>query len=33
MIGAYGVCVDTSRTWLCGDKAPTSEQKYLSNGI
>lgn len=29
MIGAYGVCVDTSRTWLCGDKAPTAEQKIF----
>lgn len=29
MIGAYGVCVDTSRTWLCGDKAPTAEQKNI----
>lgn len=29
MIGAYGICVDTSRTWLCGDKAPTDEQKRI----
>lgn len=29
MIGAYGICVDTSRTWLCGDKAPTAEQKHI----
>ena len=29
MIGAYGICVDTSRTWLCGDQAPTVEQKRI----
>lgn len=29
MIGAYGICIDTSRTWLCGDKAPTAEQKHI----
>lgn len=29
MIGAYGICVDTSRTWLCGDKKPTDEQKKI----
>ncbi|WP_206460852.1 M24 family metallopeptidase [Acinetobacter baumannii] len=29
MIGAYGICVDTSRTWLCGDETPTDEQKRI----
>ncbi len=29
LIGAYGFCVDTSRTWLCGDQSPTSEQKQI----
>ena len=27
LIGTYGICVDISRTWLCGDKAPTDLQK------
>jgi Xaa-Pro dipeptidase len=26
LIGSYGICVDMSRTWLCGDKKPTPEQ-------
>lgn len=29
LIGAYGFCVDTSRTWLCGDKPATTEQKQI----
>ncbi len=29
LIGTYGICVDISRTWICGDKAPTAEQKNL----
>lgn len=29
LIGSYGFCVDTSRTWLCGDKAPTAEQRDI----
>jgi Xaa-Pro aminopeptidase len=26
LIGAYGMCVDMSRTWICGDGNPTSAQ-------
>lgn len=26
LIGTFGICVDTSRTWLIGDGDPTSEQ-------
>ena len=26
LIGAYGMCVDMSRTWICGDQKPTSSQ-------
>ncbi len=29
LIGAYGVCVDISRTWLCGDRPPTAAQKEI----
>lgn len=29
LVGAFGFCVDTSRTWLCGDDAPTSEQREI----
>ena len=29
LIGSYGVCVDISRTWLCGGKPPTQEQKEI----
>ncbi len=29
LIGAYGFCVDTSRTWLCGDRPATAEQKQI----
>ncbi|MEM7032428.1 MAG: Xaa-Pro peptidase family protein [Chloroflexota bacterium] len=27
LIGAYGMCVDMSRTWLCGSVKPTAEQR------
>ncbi len=27
LIGAYGICVDISRTWLCGDVRPNEEQR------
>lgn len=29
LIGAHGMCVDVSRTWLCGDVKPSEEQKDL----
>ena len=29
LIGAYGLCVDMSRTWLCGDGRPTPAQADL----
>jgi len=29
LIGVYGMCCDISRTWLCGDREPTAEQKRL----
>jgi Xaa-Pro aminopeptidase len=29
LIGPYGFCADLSRTWLCGDKRPTNEQRDL----
>ena len=29
MVGTYGMCCDISRTWLCGDVAPTAEQIEL----
>ncbi len=29
LIGSYGMCVDTSRTWICGDKAPTAAQRDI----
>ncbi|CAG9172256.1 Dimethlysulfonioproprionate lyase DddP [Cupriavidus laharis] len=29
LIGSFGFCVDTSRTWLCGDKSPTREQREI----
>ena len=29
LIGAYGICVDISRTWHCGDKEPTQAQKEI----
>ncbi len=29
LVGAYGMCVDMSRTWLCGDGNPTPAQAEL----
>ena len=29
LIGPYGYCVDVSRTWLCGDRRASPEQKEL----
>lgn len=29
LIGAYGMCVDVSRTWLCGDGRPSAAQRQL----
>ena len=29
LIGAYGICVDISRTWLIGSKTPTAAQQDL----
>ena len=29
MVGTYGMCCDISRTWLCGDVEPTSDQKRI----
>jgi len=29
LVGVYGMCVDISRTWICGDLEPTVEQKRL----
>lgn len=29
LISSYGICVDMSRTWLCGDKKPTVEQRDI----
>lgn len=29
LIGAYGFCVDMSRSWICGGLEPTVEQKRL----
>ena len=29
LIGVYGMCVDMSRSWICGDLEPTPEQKRL----
>jgi Xaa-Pro aminopeptidase len=29
LVGSYGICVDTSRTWLCGEKAPTAAQREI----
>ncbi|CCT75082.1 probable Xaa-Pro aminopeptidase [Fusarium fujikuroi] len=29
LVGVYGMCVDMSRTWICGDVEPTAEQKRL----
>lgn len=29
LIGSYGMCVDISRSWICGGLEPTAEQKRL----
>ena len=29
MVGPFGYCADISRTWLCGDRAPTPAQRAL----
>ncbi|MET3717354.1 dimethylsulfonioproprionate lyase DddP [Pseudomonas sp. PvP001] len=29
LIGVYGMCVDMSRSWICGDREPSAEQKRL----
>ena len=29
LVGSYGICVDMSRSWHCGDKAPTAAQKEI----
>ena len=29
LIGVYGICVDISRTWLCGDQKPSAMQKEI----
>lgn len=29
LVGSYGMCVDISRTWLCGDGNPTPAQQEL----
>lgn len=29
LIGPYGMCADISRTWYCGDKPPSDEQRRL----
>ncbi len=29
MVGAYGACVDMSRTWLCGDGRPSGDQRHV----
>lgn len=29
LIGTYGICVDISRTWLCGEVKPTAEQRQI----
>jgi Xaa-Pro aminopeptidase len=29
LIGAYGMCVDISRTWICGDAAPSTQQREI----
>lgn len=30
LVGAYGMCIDMSRTWLCGDGEPSPAQTDLS---
>ena len=29
LVGAYGMMTDISRTWICGDQAPTPEQRHV----
>lgn len=29
LIGPYGMCVDISRAWICGDATPTAEQREI----
>ncbi|MDJ0768286.1 MAG: Xaa-Pro peptidase family protein [Ilumatobacter sp.] len=29
LVGAYGMCVDVSRTWLCGGGTPSADQRDL----
>jgi Xaa-Pro aminopeptidase len=29
LVGAYGMMIDISRTWVCGDNAPTAHQRQL----
>lgn len=29
LIGVYGMCCDISRTWICGDREPSAEQKRV----
>lgn len=29
LIGAYGICVDMSRSWLCGEGRPNGEQRTI----
>ncbi|MEZ5627408.1 MAG: Xaa-Pro peptidase family protein [Rhodocyclaceae bacterium] len=29
LVGSYGICVDTSRTWLCGDRTPSAAQRDI----
>ncbi len=29
LIGPYGYCADMSRSWICGDRAPTDRQKRI----
>ncbi|MFB4391804.1 MULTISPECIES: dimethylsulfonioproprionate lyase DddP [unclassified Pseudomonas] len=29
LIGVYGMCVDMSRSWICGALQPTAQQKHL----
>jgi Xaa-Pro aminopeptidase len=29
LIGAYGICVDMSRSWICGDGRPQAEQRTI----
>ena len=29
LIGSYGACVDISRTWVCGDRSPSPNQRQV----